>query len=536
MRLEAVNKLLDAAKYREAWTHCLQLFDTYEDAALTDVRQSNEELLRSGLKLLFKSYKAAWWRSLLREQDVPDIPSPSEMRSDLQNRLPLADDILAIHALFMASLSAKYNPQSAMFDSPVHNALFTQLMDFWAAWIKDRREGPPEDYASAYSVFPLDDGVQPTERNNNRYTDTGSYMTTIIPEFRRKSDKSPMVDLALCLVAVLRKATARSELRPELEVFLPFMEDMSKILQASSLRFYKQKFSAALDQVGVNEATIGGLINLLQHSAIAPAETLMAQRLLNTDLTLGELSLRIITSLARYRERSNLDLVEQSWDMVKTKLEALSDSDKTNLSSHRIYEEFLYTFRTLRRADHAVQVWNHMIANGFRPTVRTWNVMLKGCHIGKEVDNMEMIWKRMREAGIRPDSHSWGIRIHGLFQFRKINEGYRALTEMTETADRWKPSPGDEEPPPRPDTVILNSALSGLARYGTEPVRTVLAWARPTNQVGHTHLQHLDQHQRSYREEGGCSPADATNGSRRHLSRPCNLYHSFALGVPRWVP
>ncbi|GAM87439.1 hypothetical protein ANO11243_054630 [Dothideomycetidae sp. 11243] len=259
------------------------------------------------------------------------------------------------------------------------------------------------------------------------------------------------------------------------------MLEMDKILQSSRLDLYFPSFKATLVKTGLNERTIQNISNILKHHQSDHKESHLATRVQTAELSLEDLASRVTTSVARYLERQNLDLVEASWDAVRTRLDCLSEDERKSPSLHRIYEEFLLTFRALRRADYTLEVWNHMITRGCRPTVRTWNVMLKGCHVGKEVDAMEDVWRRMIKAGIQPNAHSWGIRIHGLFQFHKLSEGYRALAEMTEAAKyaslRGAKIEEQDDAPPKPDVVILNSALSGVARHGAAPVRKLLGWA-----------------------------------------------------------
>ncbi|KAF2150794.1 hypothetical protein K461DRAFT_280812 [Myriangium duriaei CBS 260.36] len=496
--INEIRQLLHQDRFQDAWVRTLALLDDYAAKSLKEKREQKAPVPFICLKRVLWWYKSAWLRKLTKnDPQVSSLPTLLELAQALQGRFKYSDEMINVHALRMASVVVRYNSQeNTIFQVEAHRQLLHELMDFWSVWIGGSRDHPSEDYASAYSVVTKDHDFSPPEdadENASEKLDTGSYMFQLNSKFKERGERHHMVDFSLCLLSVLRKAVKTSNMPPESEKYIHFLRDMNEIIRASSFYRYAKTLSSTLQNHGLQERNIKAVLRFLQEPFALPgkgsvrpekaaeqpnAETPSAIKQQAAKLPVDELASRVTTSLARYLERQNLDLVEQSWHATRPRLSTLSAEEKAGASANTIYEEFLLTFRALRRADYTLDVWNHMINNECIPTVRTWNVMLKGCHIGKEVDAMEDIWRRMIRAGIRPNAHSWGIRIHGLFQFRKISEGYGALAEMTEAAYDSNGTGRGGESAPKPDTVILNSALSGAARHGPEPVKKLLTWAR----------------------------------------------------------
>ncbi len=149
-----------------------------------------------------------------------------------------------------------------------------------------------------------------------------------------------------------------------------------------------------------------------------------------------------------------------------------------------IFDQCIGAFMSLRRPDRAIEVWNKMVAGGLQPTVFTWNAMLDGCRLVRDVKSLEEIWQRMRASGIQPDVACWTTRIHGLVTCGKREQGLQALYEMariwqgaainqlaqTGTNISEKDLPhmlagmGDVGDIVKPTIVTINSAVMGLLR------------------------------------------------------------------------
>ncbi|KAG9532898.1 hypothetical protein KCU93_g688, partial [Aureobasidium melanogenum] len=196
-----------------------------------------------------------------------------------------------------------------------------------------------------------------------------------------------------------------------------------------------------------------------------------------------------ISNVSAAADKQNLDRLERLWAQAQEML--MDDSSRTPEhapSTVRLYEGFLVAFFQLRRPQSGLQVWNSMLQSGFEPTIRTWNVMMKGCHISRDIHIMESMWHSMRNSGIQPDVVSWSTRIYGHFRIGEPRDGMSALEEMgrdwLNAQNRRRSKSGsleDTSEVPKPDTVILNSAISALRGKKANQIPNVLAWSRRFN-------------------------------------------------------
>lgn len=189
------------------------------------------------------------------------------------------------------------------------------------------------------------------------------------------------------------------------------------------------------------------------------------------------------------------------WRQFQAHLESGKLEDRTD-SIDKLYSQFIRTFWALRRHNHAIEVWNHMISSGHQPNQRHWNAMLTGCVVAKDVESLQRIWTNMLRSGMPPDVNNWTTYIHGLIDCHKWEEGLKAL----ETLGRiWKSAPplkpsdtaadktsgtktadNDQNPEePKDDTVLrptlqpINGALSALIHIDKSSlIPRVLAWAK----------------------------------------------------------
>ncbi|KAF6231764.1 hypothetical protein HO173_010066 [Letharia columbiana] len=202
-----------------------------------------------------------------------------------------------------------------------------------------------------------------------------------------------------------------------------------------------------------------------------------------------------------YSKRTDTERAVELWRQFQAYLEAGKSEDKAD-STDQLYARFLRTFWALRRHDHAIEVWNHMINSGHLPGQRHWSAMLTGCVQAKDVESLQNIWTNMLRSGMPPDTHAWTTYIHGLIDCRKWKEGLNALEHLGRI---WKSAPplkssdtvadrtvgtitADEEQStekPKDDTILrptvapINAALSALIHINMPVLLPrVLAWAR----------------------------------------------------------
>jgi pentatricopeptide repeat protein len=100
----------------------------------------------------------------------------------------------------------------------------------------------------------------------------------------------------------------------------------------------------------------------------------------------------------------------------------------------RLYNVFLQGYMLHYLPQRSIEVWNHMVANGIKPGIKSWVALLDGCVKSNNFIGFNEMWTRMLSTGIEPDNYAWTTRIHGLMSFRQVNLGLAALDTM---GKRW---------------------------------------------------------------------------------------------------
>lgn len=198
---------------------------------------------------------------------------------------------------------------------------------------------------------------------------------------------------------------------------------------------------------------------------------------------------RLVMWIGHAVDKQNLDTIERLWIQAQSVFQDEQRQSQENVSPLlRLYEAFLVAFFELRRPQAGMQVWNSMIQSGFEPSIRTWNVMMKSCHISRDIDIMESMWHRMRESGIQPDIISWSTRIYGHLRTGSVRDGMSALDDMgkewfaSQRQRQSRSSTGSDMPEvPKPNTAILNSAISALRGKRSHHIGSVLTWSQSFN-------------------------------------------------------
>jgi pentatricopeptide repeat protein len=152
--------------------------------------------------------------------------------------------------------------------------------------------------------------------------------------------------------------------------------------------------------------------------------------------------------------------------------------------------QFIVGYMSLRRMTEAIDVWNHMISVGLTPNVVSWNAMLEGCKLARDVPSLEGVWRKMLDSGILPDAVCWTTRISALVEDRRGEQGIKALDDMGRLwlAAVKKEHPalkstsyaslGDVAGIAKPTIATINAVINSLIRrHQGESAYRILAWA-----------------------------------------------------------
>ena len=208
-----------------------------------------------------------------------------------------------------------------------------------------------------------------------------------------------------------------------------------------------------------------------------------------------------IKRLSRAVEQQDLKAVER----VEKDVQRFTSQNPTIQLPQALYEHLIFAFLCLRSLPAGIEIWNHMITAGHRPTSKTFTVMMRGSQHLKDLTSINFFWDKMRQAKVQPDAQAWSTRVHGLLMKEQTDMGLRALFEMgqnwldaaktiynkehpsskkTKDAPTIPPSTllkrfeGDVDGVPRPDVIMMNSAISALARNQDHLIPKVLTWGR----------------------------------------------------------
>jgi pentatricopeptide repeat protein len=188
-----------------------------------------------------------------------------------------------------------------------------------------------------------------------------------------------------------------------------------------------------------------------------------------------------------------------------------------------LYEHAIYSFLCLRSIHTAAQLWEEMVKEGYKPRLKSYTTMMHGSQHLQDLTSMEYFWNKMREAKIQPDPTAWSTRIAGLFGRGHTEAGLRALSEMGQNwvlaakqvyirevsagqkrnkmaaevtaAQLLTRFEGDVDGVPRPNVVIMNSAIAPLSRGPDHLIPKVLGWGRSfciePDQITYNSLLHV---------------------------------------------
>ena len=323
--------------------------------------------------------------------------------------------------------------------------------------------------------------------------DFGSRFFRYLSKYPLRSDFR-LSTAALMTFTVLRHWCDTGILTDEEETHIsPFTSFLAHLLPYSDMSYELERVKSVLLGIKVTHSTIESVQEMLRDAHTASlteigSKTRPDYRKLPYQKTMHKAEKNLETFFVRRMHRcmwkKNADHADKLWKEVqRTFDEDLIDSQKSQIPLS-LFNEFMVLFHSIRLPEKAVEVWNYMGLYGVKQTVATWTAMMKGCQLTREYRNCEKIWRQMLDSGIRADEQAWAVRLYTLFHSKQVREGMTALADMT---DEWLESQGNafsEENniikfSPKPNTLILNAALSGLTKFHmNQMIRRLLSWAK----------------------------------------------------------
>lgn len=375
--------------------------------------------------------------------------------------------------------------------------ILSELLSLWKLFFQ--RYGPHKDPLEAISSeWPsFGDDVETEGSNlavNLRERQFGSRLQQYHPGFRSKPE---LQFSAITIYNHFHKDNQSAHAVSDAlrEENAPFLQLLTKALTGSSIEaayMYSQRNPGFQRLPGAFRKTIVDQMHAVTARALSQTGVGAAATPEEKAHQLQEFFLKRIARSVL--DQANASRLERLWsEAVKTyKVDGKPAIPPT------VYNAFISGYMTLFQPDLTVKVWNHMVAHGVQPDIKTWNSMLSGCEKAGDITGLNAVWDRMAQAGIEPDSYSWSIRIHALTSKHEINSALAALDDM---GRKWQAAEDAVKNPSalakgsksikhvnnttKPSIEVINSAISGIAgirkgmRFETKKVQVykILQWA-----------------------------------------------------------
>ncbi|KAI1212430.1 uncharacterized protein F4807DRAFT_416104 [Annulohypoxylon truncatum] len=141
-----------------------------------------------------------------------------------------------------------------------------------------------------------------------------------------------------------------------------------------------------------------------------------------------------------------------------------------------VFDLFIYTQMALNQPEKAINVLITLRQVGIRPTLKTWNVMLDGCKMARNLNGINNVWKKLVASEMKLDMKLWTTRVSGLIRCGDVSGSLQALREMVWM---WDQSSKDENAKAvKPTIEPINAVLSGLLRQNlVTEAEKLLEWA-----------------------------------------------------------
>lgn len=557
---------MDGKVFSEAWQTLQRLEKECEGLKASEARLLfKKPLMVASLHALLSQAQNQWLEQLAGAQHATKLPTPLDIHQTLY-RLRATNPSLFQPTLWHAAFGiADIYFAGKANNKPVSSipAAVRELVQMWRVTMAVQAliaRGTVSNFGSSRTFELLDDetdwsflpppamfaSYQSERRSHQAFENMLRMLLPTPPEHHGRPNRATYATAALLTVDFLRtikvgdmngQSTSLAQL-PENAPFVQILEAILKITPAPSIPtdlLYKLKrtqdsgllsqyeamiarlqihrhsrpgkaFPLAEESTGAEEESApitSGVTNAIrEHRGPPTGDFEFAEKPQSPQIE--SFALLNVKRLGRAIEQRDMYHVEK----IKREVYAFAGSHQGNPKAVplELYEHLMLAFLSLRNANAAIDVWNHVLQSGYRPTVKTYSVMMRGARTSRDRNGLEAFWHKMRQAGLRPDSHAWSIRIGGLFGLNAEKEGMQALNAMARewlaaakadvsqrmTASQFKQFmtkknlalellssyPGPVNGVPRPDVVAMNSAISSLAHKNDSMIGDVLRWGR----------------------------------------------------------
>ncbi|KAL1302717.1 hypothetical protein AAFC00_003073 [Neodothiora populina] len=497
----------------EAWDFFCEHYSSKDSPALARPSFRDVAKVRSGNVFAFLLARLVTaWNSRLNgaDSDLLQLPSPSDVVKRFE-QVGIATPATYMRTLASMSTALLKAGVTSTFDPEEYSRGVKEHMDLWRLCLqrdalaeKEQDQKPDADsHPSPWSFIPHDLLVHRRATHQDKRFDHNFALLVPVATSGLRSgtmaEKGRFNHLAASALVtydllnyVLPKCDVPSSSTEPYTGFIKSIDELFKHTTMDPARV--SALSQRLQEFGLGSEEVQGLVTRLGHHVRQEANNEVHQDPSHSNDS-EHTSQQLIRGIGRASERQDLDSLEKIWKKAQPFCRSQVDATSKDAVT-KLYQQFLIAFFKLKRPQSALNIWNTMIKSNIEPSVHTWSIMMKGCQYSRDTHIMESLWHRMRQSGVQPDGLAWGTRIHGLLKTRLVQEGLRALEEMgrewIDAQKRRGRSAKNESSSavgnnsreevidgiPKPDTAILNSALSALGNKFSKHIPDVLAWSK----------------------------------------------------------
>lgn len=496
-----LETLLDSGRAQEAWHIFLEHFEFRDSPvklkpSFRDMAVGGKSVVPSRLfhKLIHQICQA-WLQPLKDGSEPVNVPSPEQVLDKMRDTGIATREMQGqLMWVLAVTLELPVSKGKDVFNSsPLAVQAFDLLMRLWSHWFSQGSSSITQvsGGSESWSFIP-ENPKSAFARPSDAPKELTAFFLRFVTPFGNEGTRGSNASLATALLTydlLTYGAVVGNGLPKHFERYQPFVESLKRILLAASLDSASaSRLENRLKAADIDEQATKALLGRLGQQPLRAVGKAIVNPAMVESNHLDERLIQIADDVDRAIERQNLDWLETLWKQGSKLVNSPQAKESDSANVLRLYEHFLRAYLRLRQPKSALDVWNVMVQNKCEPTVRTWTVFMKGTQISRNYKVIEELWQRMRRSGIQPDIHAWSTRVFGLLRCNHHQDGIRALREM---GREWKAAAqarskgkidistlGDVDGVPKPNTAILNSAVSALASQGSQMIDQVVEWGR----------------------------------------------------------
>lgn len=481
---QSINSLLNRNNVKEAWDLFDKTYTTRDVPALADPSLSDIPLLTGGN--IFTRLSQSIVLEFAQGNDL--VPTPTEVlfryeQLDVAPERIWSQTIAQMTYHFLRSMEPSEQsraPTSKATGGRDTEAALVELLSLWRLFFQchgtQEAKDPLESISSEWKTIP-DHEVQ---------FEAGKNFGARLQQFHRTHRTGP--ELQYSAINIFNYFYAESQPPrvipdPLRQQNLPFLRLLTSTLAGSNIvvafkhaevnpqiKSLSQKFQQSIATQMDSAPSLARSINGLDPSATPEEKASYLQ-----ESFLKRIGKEVMI-------QANVRGLQNIWTEAQN---TYTSSDGKPQIPPPIYNAFLSGFMTLFQPDHTVKVWNHMMANGVKPDLETWNAMLMGCAKAKDLAGMNAVWDRMLRSGVEPDQRCWTTRVHSTIgNHFQVEAGLTILDEM---GKRWRSAENMIKNSPRigngaknlpsnakmvnnltkPDVGVINGAVDAIAQLPT---------------------------------------------------------------------